>query len=140
MDVRESRSTFTNPNTNTVYLDVFVSKNESQDGNPVDDGPGETDLISQSQSASTGLYTSSYTGRYGYGTKKSDGAVIGPFSGTNYRIFIDLGGTSTIDGSSTLTLGNLDSFNYYSKDGTSFALGAVDNFTVGFTTTLDCSN
>jgi len=131
---------FSNPNTNTVNLDVFVSKNESQDGNPVDDDPGETDLISQSQSATTGLYTSSYTGRYGYGSKKSDGAVIGPFSGTNYRIFIDLGGTSTIDNSSTLTLGSLDSFKYYSKDGTSFALGDVDNFTVGYNTTLDCSN
>ena len=71
---------FSNPNTNTVKLDVFVSKNESQDGNPEDDDAGETDLISQSQSASTGLYTSSYTGRYGYGSKKSDGAVIGPFS------------------------------------------------------------
>ena len=125
--------------TNTVNLDVFISKNESQDGNPVSDDAGETNLISQSQSASTGLYTSSYTARNGYGSAKSDGAVIGPFSGTNYRIFVDLAGTSTIN-SDTLTLGNLDSFNYYSKDGTSFALGAVDNFTVGFTTTLDCSN
>ena len=125
--------------TNTVNLDVFISKNESQDGNPVSDDAGETNLISQSQSASTGLYTSSYTGRYGYGSGKSDGGVIGPFSGTSYRIFVDLVGTSTIN-SDTLTLGNLDSFNYYSKDGTSFALGAVDNFTVGFTTTLDCSN
>ena len=125
--------------TNTVNLDVFISKNESQDGNPVTDDVNETNLISQSQSASTGLYTSSYTARNGYGSAKSDGAVIGPFSGTNYRIFVDLAGTSTIN-SDTLTLGNLDSFNYYSKDGTSFALGAVDNFTVGFTTTLDCSN
>jgi hypothetical protein len=131
---------FSNPKTNQVNLDVFVSKNESQDSNPVDDDPGETDNISQSQSATTGLYTSSYTGRYGYGSKKSDGAVIGPFSGTNYRIFIDLGGTSTIDNSTALTLGNLDSFNYYSKDGTSFALGAVDNFTVGYNTSIDCSN
>ena len=66
---------------NTVSLDVFVSKNASQDSNPVDDDPGETDLISQSQSATTGLYTSSYTGRYKYGSN-SDGAVIGPFSNT----------------------------------------------------------
>jgi len=130
---------FSNPNKNYVNLDVFVSKNASQDSNPVDDDPGETDLISQSQSATTGLYTSSYTGRYGYGSRKSDGGVIGPFSGTNYRIFVDLSGTSTIN-SDTLTLGNLNSFKYYSKDGTSFALGAVDNFTVGYNTTLDCSN
>ena len=106
----------------------------------VDDDPGETDLISQSQSATTGLYTSSYTGRYGYGSKKSDGAVIGPFSGTNYRIFIDLGGTSTIDNSTALTLGNLDSFTYWSKNGSYFSLGAVDNFTVGYKTTINCSN
>ena len=127
---------------NDVDLDVFVSNNASPDSNPVDDDAGETDLISQSQSASTGLYTSSYTGRYGYGSGKSDGAVIGPFSGSSYRIFIDLGGFSTIPdhSSDNLTLGNLDSFKYYSKDGTSFALGAVDNFTVGYNTTLDCSN
>jgi len=124
---------------NTVSIDVFVSNNASQDSDPVDDDPGETVRRSQSQSETTGLYTSSYTGRYGYGSKKSDGAVIGPFSGTNYRIFVDLAGTSTIN-SDTLTLGNLNSFKYYSKDGSSFALGAVDNFTVGYNTTLDCSN
>ena len=138
---------FSNPNTNTVNLDVFVSKNESQDGNPVDDDAGETDLISQSQSASTGLYTSSYTGRYGYSSGKSDGAVIGPFSGSSYRIFIDLRGFSTINSSDNLTLGNLESFTYWSKDGFSLDLednesneDPVDNFTVGYNTTLDCSN
>jgi hypothetical protein len=127
------------PSPNTVNLDVFVSKNASQDSNPVDDDPGETDLISQSQSGSTGLYTSSYTGRYRYGSSRSDGGVIGPFSGTNYRIFVDRGGTSTIN-SDTLTLGNLDSFMYWSKDNSSFSLGNVDNFTVGYKTSIDCSN
>jgi hypothetical protein len=127
------------PSPNTVNLDVFVSKNASQDSNPVDDDPDETDLISQSQSGSTGLYTSSYTGRYRYGSSRSDGGVIGPFSGTNYRIFVDRGGTSTIN-SDTLTLGNLDSFMYWSKDNSSFSLGNVDNFTVGYKTSIDCSN
>ena len=127
------------PSPNTVNLDVFVSKNASQDSNPVDDDPGETDLISQSQSATTGLYTSSYTGRYGYGSRRSDGGVIGPFSGSSYRIFVDRGGTSTID-SNTLALGNLDSFMYWSKDNSSFSLGAIDNFTVGYKTSIDCSN
>ena len=103
------------------------------------DDPGETDLISQSQSASTGLYSSSYTARNGYGSAKSDGGVIGPFSGSSYRIFVDRGGTSTIN-SDTLALGNLDSFTYWSKDGSSFSLGTMDNFTVGYNTTLDCSN
>jgi hypothetical protein len=127
------------PSPNTVNLDVFVSKNASQDSNPVDDDPGETDLISQSQSGSTGLYTSSYTGRYGYGSSRSDGGVIGPFSGSSYRIFVDRGGTSTIN-SDTLALGNLDSFMYWSKDNSSFSLGNVDNFTVGYKTSIDCSN
>ena len=107
----------------------------------MDDDPGETDQISQSQSATTGLYTSTYTGRYGYGSRRSDGGVIGPFSGSSFRIFVDLGGTSTIDGSNTLTLGNLASFKYYSKDGSTITLGgAVDNFTVGYKTSIDCSN
>ena len=131
---------------NDVDLDVFVSNNASPDDNPVDDDAGETDLISQSQSATTGLYTSSYTGRYHYNANKSDGAVIGPFSGSSYRILIDLRGFSTIN-SDNLTLGNLASFTFWSKDGSSFDLSdnesnedPVDNFTIGYNTTLDCSN
>ncbi len=50
--------------TNTVSIDLFVANNASQDSNPVDDDDGETDLESQSQSATTGLWASSYTGRY----------------------------------------------------------------------------
>jgi hypothetical protein len=135
------------PSPNIVKLDVFVSNNTSQDSNPVDDDPGETDQISQSQNATTGLYTSSYTGRYGYGSTRSDGGVIGPFSGSSYRIFVDRGGTSTINSSDILTLGNLDSFTYWSKDGFSLDLednesneDPVDNFTVGYKTTINCSN
>ena len=101
-----------------------------------DDNSGEIGK----QSSGCGSSATCYKGRHVYNSANSDGGVIGPFSGTTYRIFIDLGGTSTIDGSSTLTLGNLDSFKYYSKDGTSFALGAVDNFTVGFNTSVDCSS
>ena len=137
---------------NTVSIDVFVANNASQDSNPVDDDPGETDLISQSQSATTGLYTSSYTGRYKYGSN-SDGAVIGPLSntdnqtlldnGTTFKIFVDLSGTSSLNtsanrGVSGLTLGDLDSMKYYSKDGTSFSLGDVDNFTIGYKTRITC--
>jgi hypothetical protein len=124
---------------NTVKIDVFTSNNTSASSDIVDDGEsgGETDRISQS--LTDGLYSSSYTSRNAYTNANSDGAVIGPFTGTNYRIFVDLGGTSTIN-SDTLTLGNLDSFKYYSKDGTSFALGAMDNFTVGYNTTLNCGN
>ena len=128
-----------NSNANTLKIDVFTSNNTSASSDIVDDGEGggETDRISQS--LTDGLYSSSYTSRNAYDNANSDGAVIGPFTGTNFRIFVDLGGTSTIN-SDTLTLGNLDSFKYYSKDGTSFALGAMDNFTVGYNTTLNCGN
>jgi hypothetical protein len=128
---------FSNPNTNTVNLDVFADNNTSTDDVVVSD---DTSLELGKQSSGCGSSDTCYKGRHNYGSGKSDGGVIGPFSGTSYRIFVDLGGTSTIDNSTALTLGNLDSFKYYSKDGTSFALGAVDNFTVGFNTTLDCSN
>ncbi len=124
---------------NTVKIDVFTSNNTSASSDIVDDGEGGGETHRTSQSLTDGLYSSSYKSRNAYNNANSDGAVIGPFTGEEFRIFVDLGGTSTID-SQTLTLGSLASFKYYSKDGTSFALGAVDNFTVGFNTTLDCSN
>ena len=138
---------------NIVGMDVFVSNNASQDGNPVDDDPGETDLISQSQSATTGLYTSAYKGRYKY-SANSDGAVIGPFSntdnqtlldnGTTFKVFVDLSGTSSLNtstyyGISTgLQLGDLDSMKYYSKDNSTILLGNHDNFTIGYKTRVTC--
>ena len=77
-------------------------------------------------------------------------------SGNTYRIFVDRGGKSSLTSSHStssaenlaasgvsgydLGVGGLESFTFWSKDGTSFALGAVDNFTVGYNTTLDCSN
>jgi hypothetical protein len=124
---------------NTVKIDVFTSNNTSASSDIVDDGEGGGETHRTSQSLTDGLYSSSYKSRNAYNNANSDGAVIGPFTGAEFRIFVDLGGTSTID-SQTLTLGSLASFKYYSKDGTSFALGAVDNFTVGYNTTLDCSN
>ncbi len=120
----------------TIKIDIFTDNNSSTDVVVEDDSSSEIGK----QGSGCGSSAACYKGRHAYNSANSDGGVIGPFSGTNYRIFIDLGGTSTIDGSSALTLGNLDSFKYYSKDGTSFALGAVDNFTVGYNTTLDCSN
>ena len=124
---------------NTVKIDVFTSNNTSASSDIVDDGEGGGETHRTSQSLTDGLYSSSYKSRNAYNNANSDGAVIGPFTGAEFRIFVDLGGTSTID-SQTLTLGSLASFKYYSKDGTSFALGAVDNFTVGYNTTIDCSN
>jgi hypothetical protein len=138
---------------NKVGLDAFVSNNASQDSVLVSDDSGETVRRSQSQSGTTGLYTSSYTGRYGYGAN-SDGAVIGPFSntdnqtlldnGTTFKIFVDLSGTSSLNTSTYhgittgLQLGYLDSMKYYSKDNSTILLGNHDNFTIGFKTRITC--
>ena len=126
-----------NSRADTIKIDIFTDNNSSTDAVVVAD---DTSNEIGKQNSGCGSSAACYKGRHAYNSANSDGGVIGPFSGTNYRIFVDLSGTSTIDGSSALTLGNLDSFKYYSKDGTSFALGAVDNFTVGYNTTLDCSN
>ena len=144
---------------NKVHLDVFTANNESSDSVIVSDDPvnsGADETFRESQTVSDSLYSSIYAGRYAYDNCCSDGGVIGPFSGSSYRIFVDLVGKSSLDSSHVtssaedlaasgvsgydLGTGNLDSFTYWSKDGSSFALGAVDNFTVGYNTTLDCSN
>ena len=67
------------PSPNYVKLDLFTTKNESSDNVIVSDDGGETNR--ELQSENNGLYSSSYTARYKYLTKKSDGGVIGPFSG-----------------------------------------------------------
>jgi hypothetical protein len=130
-----------NSSADTIKIDIFTDNNSSTDAVVVaDDNSNEIGK----QSSGCGSSAACYKGRHDYNSANSDGGVIGPFSGTNYRIFVDLGGTSTIDNSSTLTLGNLDSFKYYSKDGTSFALGgdnvSVDNFTVGYKELFNCGN
>ena len=144
---------------NKVHLDIYTVSNTSSDSVIVsDDGWDDKDneTLRESQTVSGSPYASTYAGRYSYNNSKSDGGVIGPFSGTNYRILVDLAGksslTSTHSTSSAenltasgvsgydLGVGGLESFTFWSKDGTSFALGAVDNFTVGYNTTLDCSN
>ena len=125
-----------NSSADTIKIDIFTDNNSSTDAVIVED---DTSSEIGKQSSGCGSSAACYKGRHAYNSQNSDGGVIGPFSGTNYRIFVDLAGTSTIN-SDTLTLGNLDSFKYYSKDGTSFALGSVDNFTVGYNTTLNCGN
>jgi len=131
-----------NSSADTIKIDIFTDNNASTDAVVVED---DSSAEIGKQSSGCGSSAACYKGRHAYNSTNSDGGVIGPFSGTNYRIFVDLDGTSTIDNTSTLTLGNLDSFKYYSKDGISFALknssdGAVDNFTVGYNTTRDCNN
>ena len=77
-------------------------------------------------------------------------------SGNTYRIFVDRGGKSSLTSSHStdsgenlaasgvsgydLGTGNLNSFTYWSKDNSYFSLGDVDNFTVGYKTTINCSN
>jgi len=121
---------------NTVKLDVFSDNNTSTDNVVVTDDANETQRYTSSSYCGTSPRC--YKSRHGYDGSHSDGAVIGPFTGTNFRIFVDIGGTSTIN-SDTLTLGNLDSFKYFSKDNSSFALGSVDNFTVGYKTSIECN-
>ena len=138
-------------------MDVFTANNTSSDNVTVsDDQGGSWETNQESQSESSGLYSSTYTGRYRYASNFSDGGVIGPFSGTAYRIFVDLAGKSSLTSSHShdssedlvasgvsgydLGTGKLDSFMYWSKDGSSFSLGDEDNFTVGYKTSLDCSN
>jgi len=152
----KSGSVFTG-GANHVHLDVYTANNTSSDNVTVsddDNNPWETNQ--ESQSESSGLYSSTYTGRYRYTSTNSDGGVIGPFSGTAYRIFVDLAGKSSLTSSHShdssedlvasgvsgydLGTGNLDSFVYWSKDNSSFSLGNVDNFTVGYKTSMDCSN
>jgi hypothetical protein len=139
---------------NKVHLDVFTANNESSDNVVESDDSGETNR--ESQSESSGLYSSTYTGRYKYDDCCSDGGVIGPFSGSTYRIFVDLGGKSSLTSSHNTTsaedllasevsgydlgTGNLDSFTYWSKDSSYYSLGAVDNFTIGYSTSIECSN
>jgi len=127
-----------NSSADTIKIDIFTDSNSSTDAVVVaDDNSNEIGK----QNSGCGSSAACYKGRHAYNSSNSDGGVIGPFSGTNFRIFVDLGGTSTIDGSSALTLGNLVSFKYYSKDGSSITLGgAVENFTVGYKTSIDCSN
>ena len=127
-----------NSSADTIKIDIFTDSNSSTDAVVVaDDNSNEIGK----QNSGCGSSAACYKGRHAYNSSNSDGGVIGPFSGTNFRIFVDLSGTSTIDGSSALTLGNLVSFKYYSKDGSSITLGgAVENFTVGYKTSIDCSN
>jgi len=132
---------------NIVKLDVFSDNNTSTDNVVVTDDSGETTRYTSSSRCGTSPRC--YKGRYSYDGSHSDGAVLGPFTGTDFRIFVDLGGTSTINSSDTLTLKGktpletypgLDSFEFFSKYGDTYPLGNVDNFTVGYKTSFDCSN
>jgi len=133
-----------NSSADTIKIDIFTDNNSSTDTVVVED---DTSSEIGKQNSGCGSSAACYKGRHAYNSANSDGGVIGPFSGSSYRIFIDLQGFSTITPADNLTLGKLESFKFYSKDGSSFDLSdnesdwyPVDNFTVGYNTTLDCSN
>ena len=132
-----------NSSADNIKVDIFTDNNSSTDTVVVADDSGEIGK----QSSGCGSSDACYKARHSYNSANSDGGVIGPFSGSSYRILIDLKGFSTITPADNLTLGKLESFKFYSKDGSSFDLSdnesdwyPVDNFTVGYNTTLDCSN
>ena len=128
-----------NSSADTIKIDIFTDNNSSTDTVVVED---DTSSEIGKQNSGCGSSAACYKGRHAYNSANSDGGVIGPFSGSSYRIFIDLKGFSTITPADNLTLGKLESFKFYSKDGTSFPLGgdnvSVDNFTVGYKTTVTC--
>ena len=71
----------------TIKIDIFTDNNSSTDAVVVaDDTSGEIGK----QSSGCGSSAACYKGRHAYNSANSDGGVIGPFSGTNYRIFVDL--------------------------------------------------
>ena len=139
---------------NKVHIDVYTSNNTSSDDEVVSDDAPETNR--ESQTESNGLYSSTYTGRYKYDACCSDGGVLGPFSGSTYRLFVDITGKSSLTSSHITTsaedlaasgtsgydlgLGNLNSFTFWSRDGSSFSLGDTDNFTIGYASSFDCNN
>jgi len=61
-----------------------------------------------------------------------------------FRMYVDFGGTSTKENSTTLILaGGNDGFTsmkYFSGNNTTHTLGQCENFSVGYKTTLECSN
>ena len=67
-----------------------------------------------------------------------------PFSESKFRMFVDYGGTSTKENSTTLNLvgrnEGLTSINFFFGDGTINTLGEYDNSNVCHKTTLNCSN
>ena len=121
-----------------AYVDVFTSSNTSADDVVVaDDSSSEFSRTSQTTTGS--LFSSSYKGRFRW-KGNTDGGVIGPLTGTDFKVYMHLKGTSTITSSDTLSLYNLTTMNYFSKDNSTVSLGDKDDFTVGYKASIDCSN
>ncbi len=125
------------PAWNDPDVDTFTSNNTSSDGIIDSDEDGETTRYTSSNQC--GQSSTCYKGRYHY-KGNTDGAVLGPFTGPDFKIYMILkGSTSTIDGQ-TLTLDRLESMKYFSKDNSTINLGDVNDFTIGYKTSIDCTN
>ena len=122
---------------NDPYVDIFTSNNTSSDGIIDSDEDDETTRYTSSDQC--GQSSTCYKGRYHY-KGNTDGAVLGPFTGPDFKIYMILkGSTSTIDGQ-TLTLDRLESINYFSKDNSTIPLDNSTDFTIGYVSSSDCSN
>ena len=122
---------------NDPDVDIFTDNNTSSDGIIDDDDDGETTRYTSSDKC--GQSSTCYKGRYHY-RGNTDGAVLGPFTGPDFKIYMILkGSTSTIDGQ-TLTLDRLESIKYFSKDNSTINLGDLNDFTIGYKASIDCSN
>ena len=74
-----------NSNANQLKLDVFSENNSTTDNVEVSDDSGETTRYTSTTYCGTS--PTCYKGRYSYNSANSDGAVIGPYSGTDFKIF-----------------------------------------------------
>jgi hypothetical protein len=123
-------------------VDIFTSKNTSEDYVIVMDDKA-AEFSQYDNSSANSLYSASYKGRFRW-KGNTDGGVIGPLTGTDFKVYMILSGTSTIN-SDTLSLcvsegSCLSSMNYFSKDNSTVSLGDKDDFTVGYVANIDCSN
>ena len=122
---------------NDPDVDIFSSNNTSSDGIIDSDEDDETTRYTSTDKC--GQSSTCYKGRYHY-KGNTDGAVLGPFTGPDFKIYMILkGSTSTIDGQ-TLTLDRLESINYFSKDNSTIPLDNSTDFTIGYKSSIDCSN
>lgn len=119
-----------------VYWDIYTENIYSDKVVVADDKASELNRHSQSQSS--GTYSSEYKARFKY-KQNSDGGVIGPFKGEDFKVYVKMKERSSLD-SNTLTLGTLDSVSYYSKNNSIIALKDKSDFTIRYKTTTTCSS
>ena len=76
-------------------VDIFTSKNTSEDYVIVMDDKA-AEFSQYDNSSANSLYSASYKGRFRW-KGNTDGGVIGPLTGTDFKVYTILSGTSTIN-------------------------------------------